>query len=379
MTHSICNGTVHVRSHIRNGVRIPAYTRICGRHNPNQNIDNNFSPKNPLEHLPEWKNPDKIETLLEKALNSNQSLNDSAIFEIDNLDALMQNAAQEIRNWIQTTLPPEIAFLLGLFNSCIQLASMLGIGNLDSSNIYQLVQKLNEFGLLPELSPTDALVQAGNLSGNDTNQGGITDNVMEKIIKIIHEEERAIEFPYFDTQGVMTIGYGINVENEKIFNSVNWLHKDGTPMTPQEKKELYQTWSDLRPILKEGEIYNVPARNQPYVNSLATIESTEIDRLMSKHLKTTLPELKTTLRANGVDFNQLPPSAQAATLDMHYNLGNKRFNKFIKFMEALKKNDYYMAARESHRKKISEGRNIRTAKLLEQAALEYKERITTKR
>lgn len=48
-------------------------------------------------------------------------------------------------------------------------------------------------------------------------------------------------------------------------------------------------------------------------------------------------------------------------------------------MEALKKNDYYMAARESHRKKISEGRNIRTAKLLEQAALEYKERITTKR
>lgn len=50
-------------------------------------------------------------------------------------------------------------------------------------------------------------------------------------------------------------------------------------------------------------------------------------------------------------FYTLPPSAKTGILDMHYNLGGKKFNpsKFPNFFEGLRQKNYQYSGIESHR------------------------------
>ena len=48
----------------------------------------------------------------------------------------------------------------------------------------------------------------------------------------------------------------------------------------------------------------------------------------------------------GENWNELDPKAREVIIDMAYNLGGPRLNKFKKLKEALKKQDYQTAADE---------------------------------
>ena len=61
-------------------------------------------------------------------------------------------------------------------------------------------------------------------------------------------------------------------------------------------------------------------------------------------------------------FNTYSPSQQDALLDMNYNLGTPKFNKYTLMKEAIHSGNWQEAAKQSYRSGVSKFRNDWTAK-----------------
>lgn len=127
------------------------------------------------------------------------------------------------------------------------------------------------------------------------------------------------------------------------------------PATLQEKMDEYENIKKLpfSPVISD--------RSFKQHTSLV-MRDNDIDFLTNKHIDTFHGELKgsyTKTHGYQNSFDDFEPNLQLALFDMAFNLGSPTLkNNFPKFNTAIKSEDFDTAAKESHRKDISEERNV---------------------
>ena len=183
----------------------------------------------------------------------------------------------------------------------------------------------------------------------------------EDIIAFIQEHEGLKNHMYLDSKGNVTIGMGENLSSKKMLENTKFIIRDpvkGTlrPATLQEVDEIYERIKTM-PVGHVADWYKF--------STDPIISNGEAARLARAHLRQDIQSLKNKFP----DFQKYPTSAQKALLDMEYNLGPQKFNKtnWKNLFSVVKAKDWQTAARESHRKGISENRNIAIQQLFRQA------------
>lgn len=186
-------------------------------------------------------------------------------------------------------------------------------------------------------------------------------------------------FPYLDSEGYLSIGYGFNVNARTAFMALNLRTptKDGRPATDAEKKAAYETMQRLRteiaatprpPNLAPDKRWNPFQRREAdtYENTTnVRLPDTEADRILKERMDQTHREIKILFQ----EFSCFPAPAKVALFDMHYNLGAVRFSvvKWEKLFRAVDHRDWATAARESSRSGLLD-RSEATRLLFHQAA-----------
>lgn len=178
--------------------------------------------------------------------------------------------------------------------------------------------------------------------------------IRERIRADLEKDEGYKNNPYTDSRRYITVGIGKNIHERNLFKTLKWLDKDRKPAS----EEL---------IRREYENLKGYAENRTNENLILPDE--EIDRLFREHIDNDLSEL----RRNFPEFDNLPPSAQEALLDMQYNLGGEKFSptKWPKLYDAVKRRNWEEAAEQVHRVGPSEARNAKTRNKMLKAAEEY--------
>ena len=204
------------------------------------------------------------------------------------------------------------------------------------------------------------------------------DIAIEKALDILIKVgvEGQVNYIYYDTKGIPTIGDGENINDKKTFMDINILHKgNDIALTLEEKAELYNVVQAHKPKLKKGEKYDIKAQSQPLFQNYI-ISETEQDRLAKEHLKHDLVKVKEEYAKHGINYAEVPPSAIAGSLEICYNRGRKGFEEFNKFIDlGIKQRDYDTAYEQSHREGMSTNRYNAIRKFYEDAKREmiYKE------
>jgi lysozyme len=121
-----------------------------------------------------------------------------------------------------------------------------------------------------------------------------------------HEGRRNMAYP--DTEGIMTVGIGLNLEEPSAKGRITALGVDYDALCAQK----------------------------------CTLADPHIDSLFSSDLDTAAAEAAKQVP----DFWNQPEDVQTAVVDMIFNMGGPRFSKFTKFIAALKAKDYLTAAAE---------------------------------
>ena len=192
------------------------------------------------------------------------------------------------------------------------------------------------------------------------------ENALDMLIK--QDVEGSIEYIYYDSKGIPTIGIGTNINDKDTFVKINFLHKDTmSPLTNEEKQELYSFVQKNKP-----EKTNASANNQNMFKNFI-ISEFEQDRLAIEHLKNDLQTVKNKFSQHGIDYAEVPPSAIAGALEIVYNVGPEKFKQFNHFMDdGIKQRDYIEAYKQSHRENMKDRRYKAIEKLYDDADRELR-------
>jgi lysozyme len=123
---------------------------------------------------------------------------------------------------------------------------------------------------------------------------------------LIAQHEGRRKYAYSDSEGILTVGIGFNLQEE----------------------------SALARITECGVDYNA------LCDARASLNDAQIDTLFSTDLDTATAEAAKLVP----DFWNQPDNVQLAMVDMIFNLGGPRFSNFTKLIAALKAKDYLTAA-----------------------------------
>lgn len=199
----------------------------------------------------------------------------------------------------------------------------------------------------------------------------------------IEAAEKFVASLYWDKNGFLTIGYGINIEaNPDIWEKIEFIKPDGKRATKEEKRIILEkaratksTYCKYIPSTdktgKRKYDCNYAAEGQDQLIPLGFIEKEEGQKVSKEYLfLKVLPVLKNKLAKVGIPFHALHKGAQLALLDLHYNLGNKlQFGldktdkrNWVNLTHALLEKDWMRASKETHRgEPINQTRNDITA------------------
>ena len=139
---------------------------------------------------------------------------------------------------------------------------------------------------------------------------------------------------YKDSKGIVTVGYGSNVQgNPKRLAGVP-VYFQGKPLSAEARKLFIATMKDKTPwMLSQYSITKADAVKMAHADMKKSI----------LHLRRVFSDPKTKQSY----FFDLPLCMQALCLDVLYNVGAAKFEKFIKFKGALKNRNFALATRES--------------------------------
>lgn len=180
----------------------------------------------------------------------------------------------------------------------------------------------------------------------------------------LKEFEGVFDYPYLDTEGIITVGVGFNYDKLDDFLTIPFLMVD--PETgvlrktlPSEKEKQYY---DLRSQatysgnLSENGQFNVQARAQEDFTMLY-VDDEWIEQKLKEAMNRFLSELH--VKFTREQFECYPPTARIALMDMIYNLGGTKFSpdKWPRLFRAIISRNWAKAAEESNRKGISYDRN----------------------
>lgn len=147
--------------------------------------------------------------------------------------------------------------------------------------------------------------------------GKLQDVVQKKTIKermfpILRQNEGDPNHPYLDIKGNLTVGLGKNIKNDKVFDSVNWIHAaTRKPISKEAANEYKKAYENL----PYGQ--NYPASFYGDKSPL-WISDEEIFRLSSGHMDQDIDYLRSRFK----DFDRFPPQLQNVLLDIKYSNGN---------------------------------------------------------
>jgi GH24 family phage-related lysozyme (muramidase) len=209
----------------------------------------------------------------------------------------------------------------------------------------------------PNGKSTIATSSSYGLTYNRANSGyahatSIPPHVLERTRRF----EGAISHLYLDTVGAVTVGVGRMLPSAEAAAKIDfWRNMDEKLASEQEKKD---EWTLI--FGKEK------GKSAGWYKQFTTLHLTDaiIDTLLTEDLT----RVQTLLKGSFADFDKFPTTAQEGLLDMMFNLGRSGLmNKFPKFLEAVKKQDWKTAALQCKRNGIQQLRNDEVRKLFEDA------------
>lgn len=169
--------------------------------------------------------------------------------------------------------------------------------------------------------------------------------IRERMYPIIKGHENEKNFPYKDSKGNITIGAGINIDDEDKFRSMEWMDEQKRRIRPNDAVKY-------RNVLHEMEGNNYKAGYYKNKTPLR-IADEEIRRLYDMHVNNDLKELRNTFK----DFGRFPPELQNVLLDIKYNTGNVLQEKWPKLHQAIAERKIEDILNNVHRKDVSIKRN----------------------
>lgn len=165
--------------------------------------------------------------------------------------------------------------------------------------------------------------------------------IRERMYPIIKAYEGNKNFPYKDSVGKITIGAGINIDDEDKFRSMEWMDEQKRRIRPDDAVKY-------RKVLHEMEGNNYKADYYEDKTPLR-IADEEIRQLYDAHVNNDLKELRETFK----DFNRFPPELQNVLLDIKYNTGNVLQEKWPKLHQAIAERKIEDILNNVHRKDVS--------------------------
>jgi GH24 family phage-related lysozyme (muramidase) len=199
--------------------------------------------------------------------------------------------------------------------------------------------------------------------------------------QVTFEAEGAGSKPYVpDDNSGLTIGRGYDLKDRTCEEVVSDLQRAGLDSVQAMKyaEAAHLNAADARKFIADHQEASLAkaaealglkgdeAAHYVQVNRLAELSPKQQKELFELAYE----QYRDSAKAEFPDFDDYPLGAQDGLVDMAYSLGMKGLlTKFPKFVDAIRKQDWDSAAKESERGGVGEQRDVMVKKLLHQAAL----------
>ena len=198
-----------------------------------------------------------------------------------------------------------------------------------------------------------------NVDNNKFNQNVFINKTMRPFIEA---EEGLQDYPYLDTNGLITIGVGANINNNPL--SMDWYYKNQDTgelrhLDKNNPADLRLIKEELLKLEKEREKLPYDEKKKTWKNNYAAkhyeevtslrVSSEYINREYYKRAKEAINNIQSTIKRynkdpkkeNSIpDFHKLPQPLQFVLMDMMYNMGQTRFDYIITYGKDGKKRGY---------------------------------------
>ena len=237
----------------------------------------------------------------------------------------------------------------------------------NSINPYARIKQLLEQN--QEVNNTSQLAQNSlPNSGSDVNnmsKGNFSPEALkERMLPVIRNMEKPLDYIYIDTTWNKTTGAGANVDDWDTFNQINW-EINGRPATEAEKQAVFNIFQNeinqgRQNKDSEGNIIKNNKKASSYIDySQFRLAKGEVDRLLRNHITEDIKYLQKEFP----DFAYYPPELQNVLLDIKFNTGNVSQENWPKLRKAIAEKNLFGdegIIYNVHRKDVGEDRNYWT-------------------
>jgi GH24 family phage-related lysozyme (muramidase) len=183
----------------------------------------------------------------------------------------------------------------------------------------------------------------------------------DDVFKDMKEHEGMVPYMYLDTVGKVTIGVGNMLPDAAAAKKLAFTNKDtGKPATQKEIEDAFAAVSKM----DKGKLYTHYKQKPSLELDEETIKTLALDRIKD--------EFEPGVKKIYPGYDNYPPSAKRALIDMAYNLGTAGLEKFKKLKESAELGEWEKASEQCSRKGIQETRNTWTKEMFKAAAEEAK-------
>ncbi|MBA4503703.1 lysozyme family protein [Marinobacterium marinum] len=185
----------------------------------------------------------------------------------------------------------------------------------------------------------------------------LTPSLHSRLIHLLEQQEGRINHMYRDTRGFITIGVGHLLAYPHSAARLAFIHRENGH--PAQETDIR---AEFRHLLTRPYGQHLSAHSFKPQTRLILPDS-EIDALTHRHINTFTKELGNLY--GPTKLIAMPERVQLALYDMIFNLGQPKLKHgFPRFNQHIRDGNWAAAARESHRRGISESRNRHVYKLL---------------
>ena len=192
------------------------------------------------------------------------------------------------------------------------------------------------------------------------------DSLCAQMLPVIRQFEcinnQPVPHPYLDTNGLIHIGYGSNIDAWERFSQIDFIKnpKTGQLLTAAEKRAYYNEIRRMKPQFK-----TTGNKEKPYNRSATVYQShftykatpASMDKMCRADMRGCLNGLEKALAKENIILMNMPDVQIVALMDIYYNTGGLNKKDWPKLYQALKAKDYQKAALETRRKDVSLARN----------------------
>ena len=221
-------------------------------------------------------------------------------------------------------------------------------------------QKVNDTNQLTQ----NIIPNSGSNVGNISSGNFYPEVLKERMLPVIKNMEKPLDYIYIDTTWNKTTGAGANVDDWDTFNQINW-EINGRPATEAEKRAVFNIFqNEINQARQnrdsEGNIIKNNKKASSYIDySQFRLAKGEIDRLLRNHITEDIKYLQKEFP----DFAYYPPELQNVLLDIKFNTGNVSQENWPKLRKAIAEKNLFGKdgiIYNVHRKDVGEDRNYWT-------------------